>query len=134
MTLEQRVARAERMLILFVKAGRRGRSEWRKASHDQGDKINILIDMQMRYSEEWRARHREMDEKINILINAQIATEEQIKKTDEQMKRTDQRIEASQTRTDEALDSLAASQAKTEEALQRFLDRLNNGRNASSLD
>lgn len=85
MTLEQRVARAERMLILFVKAGRRGRSEWRKASHDQA-------------------------EKIDSLINAQIATEDQLKRTDDQLKsfasKTEQtldRLAASQVKTDEAL-------------------------------
>ena len=85
MTLEQRVARAERMLILFVKAGRRGRSEWRKESREQGDKINILI-------------------------NAQIATEQQLKTTDEQIAassaKTDaalDRLAASQAKTEEAL-------------------------------
>ena len=130
MTLEQRVARAERMLILFVKAGRRSRSEWRKESRAQGDKIDILIDTQMRYSEEWRARHREMDEKINILINAQIATEDQLKRTDEQI----QVLTASQVKTDEALDRLVASQAKTEDALQRFLNGVSKGRNGNPSD
>lgn len=103
MTLEQRVARAERMLILFVKAGRRGRSEWRKASHEQG-------------------------EKIDILINAQIATEDQLKRTDEQL----QALAVSQARTEQALDRLAAGQAKTDEALRRFINSLNKSPNGNA--
>jgi hypothetical protein len=90
MTLEQRIDRAERMLILFVKAGRRNRSEWRKESRQQG-------------------------EKIDILINAQIATEDQLKRTDEQIKKTDEQIEAltaSQAKTDEALRHLIISLSK----------------------
>ena len=114
MTPEQRIDRAERMLILFVKAGRRGRSEWRKESSDQA-------------------------EKIDSLINAQIATEDQLKRTDEQIKRTDEQIKktgeqiaAFTARTDVALDRLAASQAKTEETLQRFINSLNKSRNGNS--
>src|SRR5688500_20255243 len=85
MTLEQRIARAERMLKMFVRRGRKYRTEFR-------DSVNILIAMQMKDNKEWRARKREMDERIKILINAQIATEEQIKSTDEQIKKTDEQI------------------------------------------
>ena len=106
MTPEQRIARAERMLILFVKAGRRNRSEWRKESRDQA-------------------------EKIDSLINAQIATEGQLKRTDEQIKKTGEQIATFTARTDVALDRLAASQAKTEEALQRFINSLNKSGNGN---
>lgn len=108
-TLEQRIAQAERLLKVFVRRGRKYRTEFR-------EQIEILIHTQMRDNDEWRARHRAMDEKINILINAQIAT-------DEQLKRTDQQIEA-----------LTASHAKTEEALERFLNGLSKGRNGNSSD
>lgn len=93
MTLEQRIARAERMIAELARLGRRARAEL-------------------------RAEHREMNEKINILIYTQIETGEQIKtlafKTDEQIK------------------ALGVSQAKTDEALRRFIDSLRNGRNGIS--
>ena len=125
MTLEQRIARAERMLKTFVRRGRKYRTEFR-------DSVNILIAMQMKDNEDWRARKREMDERIKILINAQIATEEQIKSTDEQIKKTDEQIAALAGKTEQALDRLSASQAKTEEALRRFINSLNKGRNGNS--
>ena len=114
MELEQRIVRAERLLKMFARSGRKYRNEFRQS-------LNALIAMQMQDHEEWRARHQAMDEKINILINAQITT-------DEQMKKTDERIEALQAKTEQSLDRLAASQAKTDEALQRFLNGLSNGR------
>jgi predicted nucleic acid-binding Zn-ribbon protein len=89
-TLEKRISRAERMLKMFARSGRKCRNEFR--------------------------------EKIDILINYQIDINEQLKRTDEQLKRTDEQIEA-----------LVGSQAKTEKALQRFLDGLNKG-NGSSTD
>ena len=158
MTLERRIARAERVLKMFVRSGRKYRRQFR-------EDVQMLIHMQMRDNDEWRARHRAMDEKINILINAQIATDEQmkrteeqmkrtdeqIKRTDEQIKRTDERIEAltarqpkidelldqiaaSQAKTEQTLDRVAANQAKTEESLDRFLNGLSKGRNGNSSD
>ena len=128
MTPERRIARAERVLKMLARSGRKYRKEFR-------EQINILIHTQLRDNEEWRVRHRAMDEKITILINAQIATDEQIKKTDEQIKKTDKQIEAltaSQAKTEEALDRLAASQAKTDKALERFINGLSKGRNGNS--
>ena len=52
MTPDQRLDRAERMLILFVNAGRRTRSKWRERSREQDEKINILIQTQMETSEQ----------------------------------------------------------------------------------
>ena len=133
-TLEQRIARAERMLKMFVRSGRKYRKQFR-------ENVEILIHMQMRDNEEWRARQRVQDEKLNILINAQIATDDQMKRTDERIEafqaKTDQtldRLAASQAKTDQTLDRLAASQAKTDEALERFLDGLSKGRNGNSSD
>ena len=116
LTLEQRIARAERVLKMFVRRGRKYRSEFR-------EDIAILIHTQMRDNREWRARKREIDERINILINSQIATDEQI-----------QALTASQAKTDEALDRLISSQAKTDEALRRFIDSLRKGRNGNASD
>ena len=121
MTPERRIARAERVLKMLARSGRKYRKEFR-------EQINILIHTQLRDNEEWRVRHRAMDEKIIILINAQIATDEQIKKTDEQI----EALTASQAKTEEALDRLAASQAKTDKALERFINGLSKGRNGNS--
>lgn len=51
MTPEQRLDRVERILVLFVKAGRRGRGEYRQQSREQEDKINILIQTQIETEE-----------------------------------------------------------------------------------
>ena len=51
MTLEQRVQRAERMLVMMAKAGHRARLEWRVRSREQDEKINIIINAHMEASE-----------------------------------------------------------------------------------
>ena len=107
--MEQRIARAERVLKMFVRAGRKYRTDFR-------ENVEILIAMQMKDNEEYRARQREIDERIQILINTQIATDEQL------------------TRTEKAIETLGARQAKTDEALERFLDGLSKARNGNSLD
>ena len=109
MTLERRIARAERVLKMFVRKGRKYRTEFR--------------------------------DNFRMLVNAQIATEdqlkrtdEQIKRTDEQIKRTDEQLESFASKTEQALDRLAAGQAKTDEALRRFINSLNKSRNGNSED
>ena len=87
-TLEQRIARAERVLKMFGRKGRKYRTEFR--------------------------------ESVNILVNAQIATEDQLKRTGEQIKRTDEQLEA-----------LTASQAKTDEALRRFINSVGRKQNGT---
>ena len=105
MAPDQRLDRAERVLILMIKAGDRARREWRE-KHDQ------LVAMQIRHGEEWRAESRAMDEKINILIHTQMETSEQMKG-----------LAASRAELQAALKALAASQVKTERALRVFLSR-----------
>jgi hypothetical protein len=107
--LEWRMKRAERMLKMFARQGRKYRSEF-------------------------RSRHREMEEKIDILINTQIDTNEQLKRTDEQIQRTGEQIEALAAKTEQAVDRLAAGQVKTDKALERFLNGLSKGRNGNSSD
>ena len=70
MTLEQRVRRAERMLVIMANSGRRTRSEW-------GYKINSLIDGQMRFEATVREAHknheaeaREQKQRIDMLIQS----------------------------------------------------------------
>ena len=126
MTFERRLARAERVLKMFLRRGRQ-------------------------YRNEFRARHGDTDEKIDILINCQIdtneqlrRTDEQLKKTDEQLRRTDEQIKktdeqiaalaAGQAKTEKTMERLAASQAKTEASLDRFINSLAKGRNGNSSD
>lgn len=79
MTPEQRLDRVERLLGLFVEEGRR----WRVRSHEQDDKINILIQTQM-----------ETTEQINKLTASHERTEEQINKLTANQNRTDQALRA----------------------------------------
>ena len=51
MTPEQRLDRVERILVLFVTAGRRVRGEYRQQSYEQDEKINMLIQTQMETEE-----------------------------------------------------------------------------------
>ncbi len=118
MTLEQRVRRAERMLVMMAQTGRRTRSEW-------GYKINGLIDAQMRFEatvHEAQKRNEaeawEQKERINKLIQSQRETTEQIRSL--------------QMETSEQIKGLAAGQAKTDEALRAFINSLRKGHNGRS--
>ena len=121
MTPEQRFARMERVLMLYVRVGHRARKEFRAVTREQNEKINILISTHTRNAEEWRAESNALNEKIGILIDVQMDTSQQIKRTDEQINRTDEQIER-----------LAAGQAKTDEALRRLINSLHKSRNGTS--
>ncbi|HET9714145.1 MAG TPA: hypothetical protein VFP64_19825, partial [Pyrinomonadaceae bacterium] len=64
MTPEQRLDRAERILVRMAKSGREARSEFRQ-------KINILIDAQIRNEAAWRAESHAINEQIKSLAVAQ---------------------------------------------------------------
>ncbi len=73
MTPEQRLDRAERVLVMFVNAGRKARSEWRKGSRDQDERIKMLIQAQMETTEQIKglARSQERtDQALRSLINS----------------------------------------------------------------
>jgi hypothetical protein len=63
MTPEQRLDRAERILLLTIQAGRRARKEW-------NEKVNILIDAQIRNEE----ATSEVDRKLAELAESQKLT------------------------------------------------------------
>lgn len=73
MTPEARLDRLERVAKSFVKAGARARRQ----SREQGEKINILINLQMQ-NEERFARNEERfartDERFAQLAEAQVST------------------------------------------------------------
>ena len=144
MTPEQRLKRVERILGRLATRGRRARSEFR-------DKINILIDTQIRSEEEFRGKinilldaqirgEEEFHDKINILTNAQIRNEEEFHDkinilTNAQMRNenawraeshaTNEQIKA----TNEQIKNVAIAQAEltksqklTERALRDFIN------------
>ena len=124
MTLEQRIARAERMLKRFVRRGRKYRTEFRES-------VNILINAQIATEEQLKRT----DEQIAALAASQAKTDEALDRLTASQAKTDEaldRLTASQAKTDGALDRLTASQAKTDEALRRFINSLNKARNGNS--
>lgn len=84
MTSEARLDRLERIALLLAKAGFRARRDW-------------------------RARDREHEEKINYLIDLQIKNEEKFARNEERFARTEERfvqLAESQASTDRKLNSL----------------------------
>lgn len=77
MTSEQRLDRLERIAKLFVKAGLRARRNM-----------------------------RDMDDKINILIDAQIRNEERFAKSDERFAKSDERFASFEVGMDQTLKAL----------------------------
>ena len=121
MTLEQRVQRAEKMLVMMANSGRRTRSEWRY-------KINSLIHAQMMNE----AEGREQKERINVLIQTQMETSEQIRGLKASQMEATEQIRSLQRETSEQIKSLAVGQAKTDEALRAFINSLRKGYNGRS--
>jgi hypothetical protein len=79
MTPEQRLDRVERILILFVNAGRRTRGEWRTRSREQDQKINILIQSQMETTEQIKSMAARHDTDIVELREAQKLTDKALR-------------------------------------------------------
>ena len=101
MTTDQRLDRIERILILYYNAGRRQRKGVREA-----------------------------DEKINILINAQIKNEhgfrelrEASKETDRRMRETFREIRELFWKTDERINRLDEAQTRTDRKLDGLSER-----------
>jgi hypothetical protein len=108
MTPEQRLDRAEYILVRLAKSGRQARTEFRQ-------KINMLINAQMRNEEAWRAESDATNEKLNILIRTQMDTSEQIKRTDEQLKQTGEQLR----QTDEQVRQTGEQLRQTDEHLKQ---------------
>ncbi|HEY6247005.1 MAG TPA: hypothetical protein VIX17_23855 [Pyrinomonadaceae bacterium] len=95
MTTDQRLDRIERILILFTSAGRRERK-----------------------------RVREVDEKINILINAQIKNEDGLRRfreeSDRRIQETDRQIQETNREMREGFRELRDLFWKTDERISRL--------------
>ena len=98
MTSEQRLDRLERIAKLFIAAGLRARRNM-----------------------------RDMDEKINILIDAQIRNEERFARSDERFAKSDERF----ARSDERFARFEVRTDQTLKALMAIVKKLPNGRSQS---
>jgi len=87
MTPEQRLNRAERILLAMIKSGRRTRSEWQY-------KINSLIDAQIRHEEESRMRSAKIDEQLREVAVAQAQNQKATAELRESQKLTDKALRA----------------------------------------
>ena len=87
MTPEQRLKRAERILITMIKSGRRTRSEWRY-------KINSLIDAQIRHETVWHAESDAINRQLKEVAVAQAKNEKAIADLTESQKLTDKALRA----------------------------------------
>jgi len=88
MTPEQRLDRVERILGLFAREGRR-----------------------------WRVRSHEQDQKINMLIQAQMETTEQINRSSARHEREMADLRASQKATDQTLHAFIKALSKDRNGL-----------------
>src|SRR5882724_6529106 len=116
MTPEARLARLERIVMLFVKAGLRQRRE----SREQDNKINYLIDHQIR-NEEMFADH---SRKIDKLIDLQLQSEEKVA---DQNGRIDNLIKL-QKHDEVRFARLTESQINTDRKLETLFEIVKDGR------
>ena len=79
MTDEQRLDRLERIVKLMIKAGLRARQQAREQAREHGEKINILIDTQMKTDERLAALSAKTDERFAEMAAAQAGAGEQLK-------------------------------------------------------
>ena len=107
MTPEQRLDRTERILMLMVRAGRRARKEW-------NEKVNILIDAQIKNENAWRAGSEAINEQLKLLAVAQAE------------------LTKSQKLMAVAHAELTKSQKLTDQALRAFINGLRKGGNGNS--
>ena len=99
MTTDQRLDRIERILILYLNAGRRERKRVREID----EKVNILISAQIKNEDgfrELREASRETDRRMRVTFRE---IRELFWKTDERINRLDE----AQRRTDRKLDGLS---------------------------
>ena len=162
MTLEQRIARAERLLKMFLRRGRKYRNEFREsfkmlvnaqiATEDQikrTDKQIEALGVSQAKTEQTLDRlaatqalsHARLDETLDRLAASQAKTEQTLDRlaatqasSHARLDETLDRLAASQAKTEQTLDRLAASQAKTDETLDRFIKNLGKDRNGNFSD
>ncbi|HEV7893783.1 MAG TPA: hypothetical protein VGP08_24415 [Pyrinomonadaceae bacterium] len=121
MSSEQRLDRLERILLLVVKAGARERKAARGSFKETDEKINALIDAQMRHEEAYAGFKNRTDE-------AQVRTDEAMAHLARAQADTAEALRAFIKNTDEKLNAFIVN---TDEKLNAFIgavDRLVNER------
>jgi len=122
MTTDQRLDRIERILILYFNAGRRQRKGVREAD----EKINILINAQIKNEDGFRQLKERLDQ-----------TDRQMQETDRRMRETERKwnekwnetvrelheVAALFRKTDERINSLDEAQNRTDRRLNELSDR-----------
>ena len=130
MTPEQRLDRAERILIAMAKSGRRTRTEWQY-------KINSLIDAQIRHEATWRMESAKIDAQLMEVAVAQAQNEraraESQKLTEKAIADLAESQKVTEKTLSESIAELTESQKLTEKALRAFIDSLRKGRNGNSI-
>ncbi len=134
MTPEQRLDRIERIAKLFVREGLRTRRQ----SREQHERINILINHQIRNDEKFAAHEEKFadhDDKIHILINTQIRNDEKFAGQDENfanLLEVHKQTEESLAILARSQANLAESQADTDRRLNSLIDIVREGKNGDS--
>ena len=107
MSSEHRLDRLERLLLFVVRAGARERKAIRGSFKETGEKINALIDTQMRHEAECAQYKQKTDEAIADLARAQ--------------ENTQKALSQFARRTDEEMARLTRTQADVAESLERLI-------------
>jgi hypothetical protein len=109
MSQEQRLDRLERLLLFVVRAGARERKAIRGSFKETDEKINALIDAQMRHESEYAQYKQKTDEAMTDLARVQAETRRELsqfgRRTDEEMVR----LTRVQAETAESLKALIAT-------------------------
>lgn len=127
MTSEQRLDRLERIAKLMASAGLRAR----RTAREQQEKINIIIDAQIKNDERFARlaetqtelvqSHAEQNDKINIIIDAQIKNDERFA-----------RLAEAQAENEKRFAKLADHQDHTDQQLDALIDIIRDKRNGKS--
>ncbi|HEV8368182.1 MAG TPA: hypothetical protein VGQ39_09545 [Pyrinomonadaceae bacterium] len=140
MMSDHKYDRLERILMLMIKAGQRGRTRMRELD----EKIAILIDAQIRSEEEAREMRRNLDERSQETDRMFQETERRFQETDRKFQETDRKFKETDRefkevarrfretddlfrRSDAKFAKLAESQERTDRKLETLIDQVENG-------
>ena len=122
MTHEQRLDRLERIAKLFVRAGARYRRDLREL----GDKLNILVDTQIKNEERFKLNEA-------LFQSQSVEYEKRFNKNEERSQRHEERLTKLSEKTDRRFAELAESQARTDRSLAELIKIVTKGRNGNPL-
>jgi hypothetical protein len=127
MTSEQRLDRLERIAKLFVRAGIRYRREMREL----GDKLNILVDSQIKNDERFEKNEAAFQTRSAAYEARFNRDEERLAKLSEKTDLKFVELAESQARTDRSLAELAVSHAETDRSLAELIKIVARGHNGN---